>query len=263
MSNSIETRTALVTGATSGIGYEMTKQLAQGGHDLVLVARNKERLNYLADELERNFKIKVYKIPKDLSTPSSPVEIFNELQDRSIHINILVNNAGFNVWGPFTQTEWHKEMQMMQVNMITLTQLTKLILPGMIQRGYGKILNVGSTGSFGPAPLDSVYCATKAYVLSFSEAVAEEVRGTGVTVTTLCPGATNTDFAARAGMMDVKLFQGSLMAPETVASTGYKAMMDGKTSVVVGWANKATVFAIRFMPRSLIAKMIKGMMAKT
>lgn len=262
MSNSVETRTALVTGATSGIGYEMAKQLAQDGYDLVLVARNKERLDRLADELGRNFKVKAFSLPNDLSIPSSPAEIFNELMERSIHIDILVNNAGFNVWGPFTQTEWDKELQMIQVNMITLTHLTKLILPGMVQRSYGKILNIGSTGSFAPAPLDSVYCATKAYVLSFSEAVAEEVRGTGVTVTALCPGATNTEFAARAEMMDVKLFQGSLMAPETVAAIGYKAMMLGKPSVVAGWANKATVFSLRFMPRRLMARMVKGMMAQ-
>lgn len=193
---------------------------------------------------------------------TAPEEICAELQDKSIHIDILVNNAGFNEYGHFSETDPEKELQMIQVNLVSLTRLTKLLLPGMLKQGYGKILNIGSTGSFGPGPLNAVYCATKAYVLSFSEAIAEELRGTGVTVTALCPGATKTEFAGRAKMEDVRLFQKGLMDAGKVAEIGFDALMRGKTSVVAGCTNKLTVFSVRFMTRNMVAKMVKGMLSR-
>lgn len=255
-------KTALITGATSGIGYELSTLFAQSGYNIVLVARNKQRLEELSSELKRTFSTSTMTIPKDLSLASSPNEIVNELQENSVHIDILVNNAGFNEYGPFLETLLHKELQMIQLNIVSLTHLTKLLLPGMLTREYGKILNVGSTGSFVPGPLNAVYCATKAYILSFSEAIAEELRGTGVTVTTLCPGATKTDFARRAKIEDLRLFQSNLMEAKKVAEVGYNALMQGKTSVIAGCANKLTVFSLRFIPRNMAAKMVKGMMSR-
>lgn len=255
-------KTALITGATSGIGYELSKLFAQKGYNLVLVARNKTRLENLTAEFKLKFSTSITIIPKDLSQAASPKEIFNELQENSVQIDILVNNAGFNEYGPFSETDLHKELQMIQLNIVSLTYLTKLLLPGMLRRKYGKILNVGSTGSFVPGPLNAVYCATKAYVLSFSEAIAEELKETDVTVTTLCPGATKTEFAQRANIEDLKLFQGNLMDAERVAKVGYNALMQGKTSVIAGWANKLTVFSLRFTSRNMAAKMVKGMMSR-
>lgn len=255
-------QTALVTGATSGIGYELCKLFAWNGYNLVLVARDKARLDNLANELGRDFSVSSITIPADLSLPAAPGEIIHQLQRNSIHIDILVNNAGFNEYGPFSETDLHKELQMIQLNIASLTCLTKLLLPEMIKQKSGKILNVGSIGSFGPGPFNAVYCATKAYILSFSEAIAEELRGTGVTVTTLCPGATKTDFPRRAKMEDVKIFQGKLMDPKKVAELGYDALMQGKTTLVPGCTNKLTVFSLRLTPRKMVLKMAKSLMSR-
>ncbi|MFQ5455727.1 MAG: SDR family NAD(P)-dependent oxidoreductase [Nitrospirota bacterium] len=255
----------LITGATSGIGYELCKLFAQHNYDLILVARNKKRLDHIANELSQGKDITVKTIPKDLSIPSSPYEIFTELESASTHIDILINNAGFTVYGQFSETDIQREMEMIRVNLVSLTILTKFFLPGMLSQGYGKILNVGSTGSFVAGPLNAVYCATKAYVLSFSEALAEELQGTNVTVTTLCPGATRTEFAKRAEIEDINLFrlQSGTMDARTVAETGYQALMKGKRSVVAGVTNKATIFSLRFMPRGLTAKLTKILMSRS
>lgn len=257
-----EQKTALITGATSGIGCELSRLFAENGYNLVLVARNQQRLEHLASEFKQKFLITTNIISKDLSSPTSPEEIFAELHDKSIHIDVLVNNAGFNEYGPFSETDLQKELQMIQVNLVSLTHLTKLLLPGMLKNNYGKILNVGSTGSFASTPLNAVYCATKAFVLSFSEAIAEELRGTGVTVTTLCPGATKTEFARRAKMEDTKLFQGNLMDAKKVAVMGYHALMRGKTSVITGCANKLTVFSLRFTPRNMVTKIGRSLLSR-
>lgn len=255
-------KTALITGATSGIGYELSKLFAQKGYNLVLVARNKQRLLNQASQLEKSFSVTVKIIARDLAEAASPGEIFAELQANSIHIDILVNNAGFNEYGNIYETDLQKELQMIQVNMVALTCLTKLLLPGMLEKKYGKILNVGSTGSFAPGPLNAVYCASKAYVLSFSEAIAEELRGTGVTVTALCPGATKTEFARRANMEDVKIFRGRLMDAGKVAEIGYRSLMSGKTSVVAGMANCLMIFSLRFTPRNMVAKVSRCMLSR-
>jgi short-subunit dehydrogenase len=254
--------TTLITGASSGIGYELSKLFARDGHNLVLVARSQQKLQRLADELEETFEVSVKVIVKDLSMPTSPDEIFAELERESIQVDVLVNNAGFQVYGPFAETDVVKEQQMVQVNLVSLTHLTKLLLPGMLKQGRGKILNVGSTGSFVPGPLNAVYCATKAYVLSFSEAIAEELEGTGVTVTTLCPGATRTDFITKAGMDDVRLFQGRIMDAATVAEIGYRALMEGRRVVIAGLGNKMQIFSARFLPRRMVARVAKNVMSR-
>jgi uncharacterized protein len=247
-------QTALITGATSGIGYELAKIFARHGYGLVIVARDTERLNLVKQEMESTFQVPVRVIAADLSRQQSPLEIVDTLTKENLAINILVNNAGFNEYGLFTETSLEKEAQMIQTNIGSLTQLTKLLLPEMVKRGQGRIMNVGSTGSFVPVPKNAVYAATKAYVLSFSDAIAEELKGTGVTVTTLCPGATRTGFAGRAGMADVKLFQRGTMDAASVARIGYGALMRGRRRVVAGCVNALMVFGMRFTPRDLILK---------
>lgn len=264
MSNNQNTKgkTVLVTGASSGIGLELCQLFAMNGFNVVLVARTKERLENISRELTRKYSVQVEVIDIDLSSPSASQQVFVKLQAKSIHIDILVNNAGFSEYGLFSITDMEKEMQMIQVNIASLTALTKLLLPAMLANKYGKILNVGSTGSFGPGPYNAVYCATKAYVLSFTEAIAEELRGSGVTVTALCPGATKTEFAERAKIEDTKLFQGRLMSAGEVAQIGFQALMRGKTTVVAGCANQITMFSIRLLPRQLVAKIARGMMQR-
>jgi len=252
--------TALVTGASSGIGRELARTLARNGHDLVLVARDAHRLDQLAADLRAEYSITTRVIPKDLSVNTSAQEIFDELQKERIRINVLVNNAGFDVYGNFCETDLIKELQMIQVNLTSLTQLTKLFLKDMKDQGYGRILNLGSTGSFVPSPLNAIYSATKAYVLSFSQAIAEELHGTGVTVTVLCPGATKTEFHQRAKMESVRLLRFGVMDARTVAEVGYKAMLAGKGVVVPGLSNKLQIFSTRFTPSSLVAKTAKMML---
>ena len=255
-------KTALITGASSGIGYELTRLFARDGCDLVLVARDAARLTQIAEELRRDFKVSAIAMPKDLAQVTAAEELVRDLQHQGVEVDILVNNAGFNVYGPFWETDARREIQMLQLHVVTLTHLTKLVLPGMVRRRDGRILNMGSTGSFAPGPNDAVYCASKAYVLSFSEALAEELRGTGVTVTALCPGATATAFAAHAQMTDIALFQGRVLTATQVAEAGYRALLRGRRLVVVGLANKLMVVALRFTPRPLVAHLSKRMLRR-
>jgi len=255
-------KNVLVTGATSGIGHELSKIFAQEGFNLVLVARNTEQLEILAKELSTTYSIQADFVAKDLSQPAAPTEIMAELQRKAINIDILVNNAGFIEYGAFTETNLEKELQMIQVNLVSLTHLTKLLLPSMVKRRNGKILNVASIGAYVPGPFNAVYCATKAYVLSFSEAIAEELKNTKVTVTALCPGATQTEFASKAKIEDVKLFQGSVMQAKTVAEIAFKALMEGRRIVVPGFINKLAVLCINFIPRKIVAMISKTMMGR-
>ncbi len=255
-------KTAVITGGNSGIGFELAKLFAKDECDLVLVARNQKKLEGCAGEINKQFGVKVKIIVKDLSSPSAPEEIFSELQKESIHVDFLVNNAGFNVYGPFSETNLKKELQLLQVNIVSLTHLTKLFLPDMLKHGFGKILNVGSIGSFMPVPLNTVYCASKGYVLLFSEGIAEELVGTGVTVTALCPGATRTGFIDKAGMKNTNLFKGNLMEPEKAAKIGYRALMKGHRVVVPGFRNKYQMFLVRVAPRKLTTKVGKIIMSE-
>jgi len=251
-------KTALITGASSGLGVEFAKLFAQDGYDLVLIARREERLEKLAQELHQNFGIKSHIITKDLSNPRAPEEIFEELNQQSVLIHALVNNAGTQVYGKFQETDLNKQIQMLQINLMALTSLTKLIIDQMLANHIkGKILQIGSTGSFMPVPLNSPYCGSKAYVLNFADGISNDLKGTGITITTLCPGATRTEFSTKAGMDDTLVFKFMVMKPSEVAKIGYKAMQKGKLSVVAGLYNKIMVFSIRFLPRSLVVWMGK------
>lgn len=245
-------RTALVTGASSGIGLELARVLAREGCNLILVARSKGRLEVLSAELEREYGITARVIPADLSRPEAVRALYD--QTRDVQVDVLVNNAGFGAHGNFAESDWATESSMLQVNIHALTELTRLYLPAMKQRGRGEILNVASTAAYQACPGMAVYGATKAYVLSFTEALAVELRGTGVTVTALCPGATRTAFADRATVGDAPLFQRGVMDAAAVAAAGYAGLRAGKTAVIPGWLNKAMVGMGRLVPRSTLAR---------
>lgn len=255
-------KTALITGASSGLGLELTKLFAHDRYNLVVVARDKKRLDALAGDLKQQYGVETKVIAKDLTAPHAAQEIFIALQQEGIQLDALVNNAGFNEYGRLVDTDFQKELQIIQLNIVSYTELVKLFLPGMIKKGAGRILNLGSVGSFAPCPNDAVYCAAKAYVLSFSEAIAEELRGTGVTVTTLCPGATATEFSERAGIENVRAFQykSLVMDARQVARIGYNAMLKGRTLVVAGMLNKATITGLRLTPRCIVRKFMMFMM---
>jgi short-subunit dehydrogenase len=246
-------KTALITGATSGLGYEFVKLFANDGCDLVLVARNNIKLS----EMKNSFKnVNVTTIAKDLSIEGAAREVFEQVEQEGISIDFLVNNAGFGLKGSFDKLDIQKQLSMIQLNTGALTELTYYFLQKMKQRNNGRILNVASTAAFQPGPLMAVYFATKAYVLSLSEALMEELSGTSITVTALCPGATKTNFGAVANVENSKMFS-QAMSAEVVAKQGYAALMNGKRVFVPGGANKAGVLGAKFMPRRLAAKVAK------
>ncbi len=253
-------QTALVTGASGGIGLELARLFAAGGYDLVLVARSAGRLEELAAEL-RQQGVAVRVLAKDLADPKSPEEVFRELEAAGAEVDVLVNNAGFATFGRFSEIDLGRELEELQLNVVTLTHLTKKFLPGMLARRRGGVLNVASTAGFQPGPLMAVYYATKAYVLSFSEALAEEVAGAGLTVSALCPGPTQTGFQSRAGLEDSKLFSGLLQVADAaaVARAGYEGFRAGKRVVIPGLINKIGVQSIRLTPRLLATKVVKKM----
>lgn len=255
--------TALITGASNGIGLELAKVHASKGGDLVLVARNKSKLEELKAQLEQQYKIKVYTIGKDLSLTDAAQDVYDETQKQNIQIDYLINNAGFGDFGMFAETDWNKELQMINLNITTLTQFTKLYLQDMVKRKNGKIMNVASTAAFQSGPTMAVYYATKAYVLSFSEAIDNEVSDKGVTVTALCPGATESGFQAAAAMEESNLVKGKkLPTSKEVAKYGYTAMMKGKTVAIHGFMNWFLANSVRFMPRALVVKVTRKMQDK-
>jgi short-subunit dehydrogenase len=243
---------ALVTGASSGIGAELARLCAADGFDLVLVARDAERLAELADRVERDHRVQARVLPADLSDPKAPTQIFEQMQGAPV--DILINNAGYGMRGAFAETDWAAGANLMQVNMTAPVHLSRLFLPGMIQRRSGRILNVASTAAFVPGPFLALYYASKAFLLSFSEAIASEVKGTGVTVTALCPGPTRSEFARRAGVESSKLFHGPVMTAAAVAHEGYRAMMAGKPRVIAGARNRWLMRGVRFAPRSIVVE---------
>lgn len=244
--------TALITGASVGIGHELARVFAENGCDLVLVARNREQLEKVAAECQTLGKVKARVLPKDLSLPDSSREIFDELMRDGVAVDVLVNNAGFGTHGRFAEIELDADIRLLQVNVVALTALTKLFLREMVARRGGRILNVASTAAFQPGPLMATYYASKAYVLHFSEAIAQEVGSQGVTVTALCPGPVNTEFQQRAGIQGNRLFKGKgIMDARTVARAGFRGLMAGKRIVIPGFTNKLTAAAARFSPRRL------------
>lgn len=255
--------TALITGASNGIGLELAKIFASKGANLVLVARSKSKLDDLKSELESKYKVNVLVIAKDLSAANSAQEVYEETTQKGIRIDYLINNAGFGDFGMFAETDWNKELQMINLNITTLTQFTKLYLQDMLKRSSGRIMNVASTAAFQSGPTMAIYCATKAYVLSFSEAISNEVSDKGVTVTALCPGATESGFQAAAAMDESELFKGKkLPTSKEVAEYGYQSMMKGKTVAIHGMMNYIMANSVRFTPRALVVKIARKILDK-
>lgn len=253
-------KTVLITGASGGIGKALSDLFAANGYHLVLVARNEAKLIELSKFYQEQYQTECLILAKDLSRAEAPGEILETIQDKGLGIDILVNNAGFGINKPFAEIPFQEVLEMMYLNVAALTQMTRLFLPAMMKEGQGRILNVGSVASFCPAPFWAVYNATKAYVLSFSEALAEELEGSGVTVTALCPGVTLTDFQCRAQMEKTSLLvKLNPMTAEQVAKIGYHALMKGRRVVVTGWINKLITFSVRFLPRFLVPKTAKLM----
>jgi short-subunit dehydrogenase len=249
---------ALVTGSSAGIGQEIARVLAARGYDLILAARRVRPLEDLASELASSSGVTSHVLPIDLAEPTSPSRLAAEVAAKGIELDVLVNNAGFGDLGPFADADLPKLLAMVQLNVLAVTELTRLILPNMLKRGRGKILNVGSTAGFQPGPLMAVYYATKAYVNSWSEAIANELAGTGITVTVLCPGPTESEFAAVSGMAGTRLLKSRrMMTGRSVAEAGVRGMMRGQPVVIPGLQNKLMVFGERLLPRSWVVKIVR------
>ncbi|HEY3761015.1 MAG TPA: SDR family oxidoreductase [Verrucomicrobiae bacterium] len=257
--------TVLITGASSGIGLELARFFAAENilndssekTHLILVARNKPALESLAQELIKECRVQITVLSADLSLSEEPKRIFNELQAANVHVDVLVNNAGFGALGAFAELPLERQVEMIQVNISALTALTRLFVPGMVRVGRGGILNVGSVAGFVTGPGMAVYYATKAFVLSFSEALSAELEGTGVTVSVLCPGPTSTNFGTVAGSKDAKIFRVQGMTAEEVARQGHRDFRNGKVVAVSGIQNRSLVYLMRFMPRWFLRKMMK------
>lgn len=249
-------KNVLITGGTSGIGLELAKLFAQEGFNLVLVARDFSELQAISVEFHHQFGIDVFTIEKDLSKKDAPFEVCEEIRSKNIQIDILVNNAGQGAYGRFSETDVNRELDIIQLNIAAYVVLTKYFLKDMLSRNEGRILNVASIAGKMPGPWQSVYHGTKAFVLSWTEAIQQEIKDTNVTITSLLPGATATDFFHKADMEEATLVQkGDLADPEQVAKDGYKALMSGELKVVSGWKNKAQVVMSDILPDKAVAAM--------
>lgn len=253
-------KAALISGASTGIGRELAIIHAEKGGDLVIIARNKDKLESLKAEIESKHSVKVMVIAKDLSLPNAPKEIYDEVTKAGIEIDYLINNAGFGGRGKFHERSWDTDLAMINLNIIALTELTRLFLPGFVSRNEGKILNVSSTASLMPGPLQAVYFASKAFVTSFSNAIAEELHDTNITVTALLPGATETEFASTAGFDNKGMFKNAFGA-RGVAEDGYNAMMKGKLNVISGlsFSQRLMMPATKLAPKKFVLKTIRKM----
>ena len=251
--------TALITGASSGFGVEFARLHAERGGDVILVARSEGKLKKIAGELESKFDIAAHVIVKDLAKEDSAEELYSEVESKGIQVDYLFNNAGFGETGDFLDIDLDRQVNMIDLNMRTLTELTYLFGKPMVDRGEGWVLNVASTAAFQPGPGMGVYFATKAYVLSFTEALAEEWKQTGLKVTALCPGPTETGFAKAAHASSSKIFSGQLPTARMVAEYGYKSLMKGRVVAVHGFRNRMILLVNRVSPRSVVRKVVKGM----
>ncbi len=260
-----ENRFALITGATSGIGNAFAHELARDGVNLVITARNEDRLREIQNELEARYSIKVIFIARDLANPEAPSEIFEILKHEGIILNVLVNDAGFNVYGKFEDTDLEKELQMIRLHVVAVTQLTKLFLRQRSRQRENMMLNMASIAGLVPGPLVSVHFATRAYILSFSLALSNEFQGSDVHVTCLCPGPTRSAFFGRADMDNVRLASGKpikLMDAQEVAAIGYNALKKRKMMVVPGFRNNILVFMTRVVPRAIATKVTRWLMER-
>ena len=240
----------LITGASSGIGLELARLFARDGNNLVLVARREELLNKIAGELNSDFGVEVEVITKDLTLGKSSDEIFMQLKDREI--DIVVNNAGFGAVGPFSELDYKRQVDMIKLNVTALTSLTRLFIPRMVERNSGGILNVGSLAGFQPGPYATIYYATKAFVLSFTEGLKEELKNTNIKITCLSPGPTNTEFGEVSGLDKSFLFKFGTMGAKEVALQGYNGFLNGETVVIPGFSNKLLPLLVRLSPRFLV-----------
>jgi short-subunit dehydrogenase len=254
---------ALITGASSGIGMELAKLMAAKGHALLLTARSTERLHELALQLKTQYRISVEVFPCDLSVPGSAEQIFLFCREHQMQVQILVNNAGFGDFGLFHELDWEKTRRMIDLNMLSLTHLCRLFIPEMLRQGKGRVMNIASTAAFQPGPTMAVYYATKAYVLHFSEAISNELEGTGVSVTALCPGPTESGFQAAAALDESRLFKGRKHPGSAeVAAFAYSAMMKGKRLAIHGFMNAIMARMVSFTPRALVLKVVRMMQDK-
>ena len=251
-------KTALITGASSGIGKELAKIHAEKGGDLVIVARSENKLIELKNELENKFNVKVYVIVKDLTKADAPKEIHEQITSENIKIDYLINNAGFGGIGKFNERDINEDIAMINLNIIALTSLTHYFLQDFIKSNSGKILNISSTASLMPGPLQAVYFATKAYVTSFSNAISEELKDTNITVTNLMPGATETEFGKISGMDKTDMFKNTT-DPKIVAKAGYNGMLKGKLNVISGLSTlqKIMIKMIPFTPKKVVLSLIR------
>ncbi|MCU0494227.1 MAG: SDR family oxidoreductase [Chloroflexaceae bacterium] len=252
-------QTALITGASGGIGEALAHIFARNGYNLVLVARTEAKLQALGEQLSKQHGVACTAIAADLSDSAAPPRLVADMQARGLTIDVLVNNAGFATYGHFAELDLQGELNMLQVNIVTLTHLTRLLLPGMLARRRGRILNVASTAAFLPGPLMAVYYASKAYVLSFSEALNNEVADKGLSVTALCPGPTSTGFQSRANMEESRLVRGrQIMDVQTVAQAGYAGLMGGQPVVIPGLMNRIQTFLPRLLPRRMVPGIVRN-----
>ncbi len=251
---------ALITGASTGIGKELAHIHAEKGGDLIIVARNENKLELLKNELEKKHAVKVMVIAKDLGLAEAPQQIYTEVKAAGLEIDVLINNAGFGALGKFHELELERQISMINLNVTSLTAMTHLFLPDFVKRNKGKILNTSSTASFMPGPLQAVYFATKAYVTFFSNALSEELHNTNITVTNLMPGATETEFGATSGMDKTEMFKKTATA-RSVAEDGYQGMLKGKIDVVSGLtgSQKMMMAMIPFMPKKMLLKQVRQM----
>ncbi len=258
-------QTVLITGASSGIGLELAKVFARNQHNLILVARSEDKLNALRQELSQQYAIDVVVCAYDLTDKDAPAQLFSQIQAQNLTVDVLVNNAGYGDYSEFVSSEWEKLQGMILLNVLAVTHLTRLFLPGMVARGRGKILNVSSTAAFQPGPMMAVYFATKAYVLSLSEAIAAETEDQGINVTVLCPGPTQSDFIDTANMDNMALANNisidKIPTAAEVAEFGYSALQKGQVVAVHGLANQLLTFSTRLVPRGLLRKGVKQFMA--
>lgn len=246
---------ALITGGSVGIGAALAEVFAAHGHDLILVSRNAEKLEARGRAIHEQFGVDVACLPEDLADPQGARRLYEAVTARRLDVHCLVNNAGSGLYGKFATTDLDAELKMIQLNVTSVVDLTKRLLPAMIARGSGRILNVASTAAFVPGPWMSVYYATKAFLLSFSQAIDYELKASGVTVTVLCPGPTESEFKVRAGSQRSTLFEAFVMDAPQVARVGYEGMMKGKAVAIPGLRNKLIPVAARLAPRSLVAEL--------